>query len=145
MTTETRILKTSECPSLSGRSTLTYQIGSNEKDEIQISIIGNTGSGIFNKAPVPLKDIESILNTDQPITSGTLTSLLEGKSSNTAGFMLAVLLQEGMLKISEDNARHYEKVEQAEYKKIIQALLETAPEEKAAKKKSGKKREEASK
>ena len=129
-----KILKTSECPSLSGRSTLTYQIGSNEKDEIQISILGNTGSGIFNKAPVPLKDIEAILNTDQPITSGTLSSLLEGKSSNTAGFLLAVLLHEGLLKISEDNTRHYEKVEKKEYEKIIKALLETAPEEKPVRK-----------
>jgi hypothetical protein len=143
--TEMKSLKTSECLSLSGRSTLSYQIACNDKDEIFLSIKDNTGSGIFNKAPVPLKDIESILNTDQPITSGTLTSLLEGKSSNTAGFMLAVLLQEGMVKISEGNARNYERLDHKAYGEIIQALLETAPEGKATKKKSGKKREEGSK
>jgi len=135
------ILKTSECPSLSGRSTLTYQISCNEKHELYVSLTANTGSGIFNKAPVPLKNIESILNTDQPITSGTLSALLEGKSSNTAGFLLAILLHEGMVKISEGNARHYERVEKAEYEKITNTLLETIPEkptkQKATRKQKG--------
>ena len=130
---EMRILKTGECPSLSGNSTLTYQIGRNEKNEIDICITGNTGSGIFNKEPASLKDIESMLKTNQSITSGSLMTLLEGKSSNTAGFLLAILLHEGLLKISEENSRHYVKVDQKEDQKIIQAYT---------KKKTGKKRKE---
>ena len=45
---EMRILKTGECPSLSGQSTLTYRIGSNNDNEVYMSLKGNTGKGIFN-------------------------------------------------------------------------------------------------
>ena len=48
-------------------------------------------------------------------------SLFEGKNSNSAGFILAVLLNEGLLKVSSDNQRNYERIDQKEYQKIIQA------------------------
>ena len=48
-TKEMRILKTGECPSLSGQSTLTYRIGRNNDNEVYMSLKGNTGKGIFNK------------------------------------------------------------------------------------------------
>ena len=46
--------------------------------------------------------------------------MFKGKSANSAGFLLAVLLAEGLLKVSEGNARHYERVDQKEYEKVIQ-------------------------
>ena len=127
-------LKTSECPSLSGSSILTYQIGCNEKNELHLSLTGNTGKGIFNKDWISLEEIDSLLATEKgPITSGSLKELFDGKSSNSAGFVLAVILSEGLLKISSNNERHYERIDQKEYRKIIQAY---------AKKKTGKKRKE---
>ena len=120
MNKEMKDLKTSECPSLSGSSILTYKIGCNDDKDIYLCLTGNTGKGIFNKDWISLEEIDSLLAAEKgPITSGSLKELFDGKSSNSAGFVLAVLLAEGLLKISPGN-RHYERVDQKEYEKIIQ-------------------------
>ena len=129
MTKDTmRILKTATCQSLSGRSTLTYKIGCNDGKEVGLFIESNSGQGKFSKDWIFLDSIMAI--EKKPITSGSLQVLFKNKSSNTAGFILAVLLAEGLLKVSEGNARHYERVDQKEYEKIIQGDI---------KKKTGKK------
>lgn len=121
------ILKNAETtPSLSGRSMLSYQIGIKD-DTLHITLTGNTGKGIFNKDWIPLAEISGLLNTDQPITSGSLQGLFEGRSSNSAGFLLAVLLNEGLAKKSDSNGRYYERVDLKEYEKIIQAYTKTRP------------------
>jgi hypothetical protein len=129
---EMRILKTGECSSLSGRSTLTYQIACNNDNEVYIALTGNSGKGIFNKDWFELEEIHSLLANQEKVTSGSLHELFDGRSSNSAGFILAVLLKEGVLKVSPEN-RHYDFVGQAEYQKVIKAY---------AKKKTGKKGKE---
>ena len=132
---EILILKTSETTSLSGKSTLTYQIGL-KGDEICISLTGNSGAGIFNKDWFDIEKIYSLLASEKKsITSGSLHGLFEGRSSNTPGFLLAVLLKMELLKISPGN-KHYDLVSQAEYGKIVQALLDSG----TSKKKTSKKR-----
>lgn len=44
-----RIIKASTCPSLSGKSTLTYHIGCNSESDIQFRVVDNTGGGFFSK------------------------------------------------------------------------------------------------
>ncbi|MEK6195464.1 MAG: hypothetical protein N2F24_14700 [Deltaproteobacteria bacterium] len=132
MNKEMKILKLSECPSLSGLSTLSYKIGCNNDKEVCLSIVGNTGKGIFNKDWIVLEEIHSLLANQEKVTSGSLHELFDGRSSNSAGFFLAALLKEGVLKVSPGN-KHYNLVGQVEYKKIIQAY---------AKKKTGKKGKE---
>ena len=142
MNKEMKDLKTSECPSLSGSSILTYKIGCNDDKDVCLSIVGNTGKGIFNKDWFDIEEIYSLLASQKkPITSGSLHGLFENRSSNSAGFFVAMLLKLGLLKVSPGN-KHYDLVGQAEFGKIVQGLMETAPEEKP-KKKSGKKRKEA--
>ena len=135
---EMKILKTKECPSLSGSSILTYRIGRKDK-EIYIALTGNSGGGHFSPDWVSLEEIYSILSSQKkPVTSGALQDLYQGKSSNNASFTTAILLKEGLLKISPGNS-HYDLIGQTEFQKIVQELIEAAPEEKPAKKKSGKK------
>ena len=138
---EMRILKTGECPSLSGKSTLTYQVGCNNDNDVYIALTGNSGAGIFNKDWFDIEEIHTLLADQEKVTSGSLHELFDGRSSNSAGFILAVLLKEKLVKVSAGN-KHYDIVGQTEFGKIVQALLETAPEEKPAKKKTGKKRKE---
>ena len=126
---EMKILKTAECPSLSGSSTLTYRIGRKD-NEVSIALTGNSGAGIFNKDWIALEEIHSLLANQEQVTSGSLHELFDGRSSNSAGFFVAVLLKEGVLKVSPGN-KHYDLVGQVEYKKIVKAYN---------KKKSGKKR-----
>ncbi len=140
---EMRILKTGECPSLSGKSKLTYQVGCNNDNEVHVALTGNSGKGIFNKDWIALEEIHSLLANQEKVTSGSLHELFDGRSSNSAGFFVAVLLKEGVLKVSPGN-RHYDFVGQAEFRKIVKGLIEAAPEEKPAKKKTGKKRKEVS-
>jgi hypothetical protein len=126
-----KILKTKECSSLSGLSTLSYKIGCKDDKEVCLSIVGNTGKGVFNKDWVSLAQIDSMLASEKkPITSGSLHGLFEGKSSNSAGFILAVLLNEGLLKVSSKNQRNYDRVDQKEYQKIIKAYNKKKTEKK---------------
>jgi hypothetical protein len=134
---EMRILKTGECPSLSGQSTLTYQIGCNNDNEVHVALTGNSGKGIFNRDWIALDEIYSLLTGQEKITSGGLHGLFEGRSSNSAGFVLAALLKEGLLKISPGN-RHYDFVGRAEFGKIVQAMIDAGGSS-ADKKRSGKK------
>ena len=125
--TEMKILKTAECPSLSGKSTLIYQIACNNDNEVYVALTGNSGKGIFNKDWIVLEEIHSLLANQEKVTSGSLHELFDGRSSNSAGFILAVLLAEGLLKISTGNQRHYERVDQKDYEKIIQAYTKKKP------------------
>ena len=56
---EMRILKTGECGSLSGKSTLTYNIGSDNANNVYVALTGNTGKGIFNKDWFDIEEIYS--------------------------------------------------------------------------------------
>jgi len=95
---EMRTLKEGSCQSLSGRSTLTYMIGCTADNELYLCLTDNTGKGIFNKKPVEPSRIDSMLAAHpSPITSSSLRGLFEGRSSNNLGFIIAVLLAEGLL------------------------------------------------
>jgi len=135
---EMKILKKGECPSLSGRSTLTYRIGINDKDEIYLSLTGNTGTGLFKKEDwVSLSTFEQLLaKMKNPFTSGQLAALFTGKSANCQGFFLAVLLNEGLLKPSREKQRHFELVDPAEHRMILAAWTEPASKGKPGKKKA---------
>jgi len=135
---EMRILKTGECPSLSGKSTLTYQFGSNSDNEVYIALTGNSGAGIFNKDWFALEEIYSLLAHQEKVTSGNLHGLFDGRSSNSAGFILAILLNEKLVKVSAGN-KHYDLIGQSEFGKITEGLLEAVSEEKLARKRTGKK------
>ena len=99
---ETKILKTATCPSISGKSTLTYHIGKAG----QIRIHENTGAGRFSNEWLSLKAIEQAVGKT-PFTSAKLKELFHGKSINTSAFMLAVLLNEGLAKPSETEKGSY--------------------------------------
>jgi len=124
-----RILKEAKCQSLSGRSTLTYKIGCKDDKEVYLCLTGNTGQGVFNKDWISLVQLDSLLASEEkPITSGRLHAIFKGKSANSAGFVLAVLLNEKLLKISKSNLRHYERLDPSEFNAAIQALMALEPD-----------------
>jgi hypothetical protein len=57
------VLKTAEAPSLSGKSTLTYQIGATSPVQLLIRISGNSGGGLYCKDWFDLSAIESCLSS----------------------------------------------------------------------------------
>ena len=134
---EMRILKTGTCKSLSGKSTLTYQIACNNDNEVHVALTGNSGKGIFNKDWITLEEIHSLLANQEKVTSGSLHELFDGRSSNSAGFFVAMLLKLGLLKVSPGN-KHYNLVGQAEFGKIVQGLIDSGSPS-TTKKKAGRK------
>jgi len=105
MTTETqtssanRPLRTSTCQSLSGKSTLTYCVGIDADSSLYIQLMANSGAGRFNEDSIPYGAISDLLRHHQgtEIRSATLKGLGPQKSTNSPGFMAAVLLNEGLL------------------------------------------------
>jgi hypothetical protein len=122
---EIRILKIGSCPSISGRSSLTYNIGCKADSTLHLRICENTGRGVFNKDWIPLTELDPLLTSaEKPITAGSLRTLFQGKSANTTGFIMAVLIAEGLLKVSEPGC--YVRIDPSEFKKGIQALIESS-------------------
>lgn len=123
-----RILGTSSCRSLSGKSTLTYNIGMDTDGQTQIQVVGNDGNGYFNTDGIAFKDIQAEL-AKQPheITSGSLRCLYPSKSNNSPGFLLAVLKAVGLVQVSTTNPRCYEALDPAAFIAGVKALLESAP------------------
>ncbi|WP_295624062.1 hypothetical protein [uncultured Nitrosomonas sp.] len=131
VTTESdiRILKVATCPSLSGKSTLTYQIACNAESDIQFRIVANTGGGFFSKEWITLDTILEAFNErkgDKPIVSLLLYPLFQGKSLNTPAFLLAVLKQEGLVSPLEDNPKHYTQLPSDAFMAEVEKLMQTA-------------------
>ena len=92
--TSTTILKTSTCKTLSGKSTLTYQIGASPDNEIHLRITKNSGGGFFSDEWIAVNEILRLLKErpeGSPIMSHFISPLLKGKSVNTSAFILAAL------------------------------------------------------
>lgn len=132
---EIRILKAATCPSLSGKSTLSYQVGfgvlgvnaSDIDPVIQLRVYANTGGGFFNKDWIPLSTIQQLFDkcpSDKAITSFSLYPLFKGRSLNTPAFLLAVLKQEGFLRPLADKKRSYERIDPTEFMTEIKSLIE---------------------
>lgn len=107
---EVRILKVDHCPSLSGRSELTFHVGC-IGEAIQLRVYQNSGKGYFNQEWIPLSRIKEVLTSREQLTAASLRPIFIGKSVNTAGFVLAVLKHLGLIEISKENRRSYSHTE----------------------------------
>jgi len=116
--TNINILKeAATCPSLSGRSTLEYQIGCTPDSEVLFRINKNSGTGKFNSEWISTNAILQLIEeAGGPFYSSLLTRLYEKKSVNSAGFLLSILKQEGLVQALEDGG--YERT-----KKDIKTLI----------------------
>lgn len=96
-----RVLKVDTCPSLSGRSVLTYHVGCNAEGDFHLRVVQNSGTGQFNADWIPLSTVEQLLSDypkEKPLSSAVLRPLYRHKSSNSPSFAFAVLLAEGLVR-----------------------------------------------
>jgi hypothetical protein len=124
-----RILKIGTCSSTSGKSTLTYHLGANADSAIQIRVVDNSGGGFFSPEWIALATIQEALKQtpdDQAITSFSLRGIFRGKSVNTAGFLMAVLKHEGLVKHMQEKQRCYESVDPAAFIAQVEALIKSS-------------------
>jgi hypothetical protein len=122
-----RVLRTDTCPSLSGKSTLTYELGCDDRAQLQLRIAQNTGKGMFSAAWVPWEGISELLDAagDKPVTSHTLHPLYRGTSANSPGFLLAALRHEGLVQPLDDKARGYRRRDPKAFLVEARALMGT--------------------
>lgn len=120
-----RILKIGTCSTLSGRSQLTYHIGSNPDGDIQIRVVQNSGNGQFNSDWVSLSAIEKLMAThpaDKPMTSRVMLPVFRSKSSNSPAFLFAALKGEGLVKAGEEKDSGYLLGDIEAFKKVVAAF-----------------------
>ena len=121
-----RVLATGTCDTLSGSSRLTYHIGSLPDGEIYLRVHSNTGGGFFSQEWISLRDILSALKKrpeGKPITSILLNPLLRGKSANTPGFLLAVLLHEKVIRSMQGKLRRHELMNPSVFTEKVEKLM----------------------
>lgn len=111
---------TGECPSVSGRSILTYAIGRHdESGELHLRIVDNSGKGMWFNGWAAAKDIDSIVSGATELTAKSFHALHPGKSINTGGFVMAVLCDLGLIRANEENTRLHEHVPATTLEKVV--------------------------
>lgn len=70
-----------------------------DRQQIYITISGNSGGGYYSNEIVSLAAVEACLPADstQPIAAKSLAAAFVGKSANNPSFMAAILRSEGLL------------------------------------------------
>ncbi len=107
------VLKSAHCSTLKQTSLLTYESGRDAEGKLHYRITANNGGGFFSNEWVSWEVLHTACHKTSPVTSRDLRPLLKGKSVNTAGFLLAALLKDGLLRICPGKSRHYQLTETA--------------------------------
>jgi len=105
----TLVILEKSCKSISGKSELVLNLGTDENEQLMLRIKSNSGSGLFSSRWVPVQAvIEKLHNSD---SDGGLTSFafkgLTGKSANDPGFLAAALKALGLLIPMEGKQRRF--------------------------------------
>ena len=125
------------CPSISGRSTLTFAIGKHETEGTwHLRIVGNSSGGMFCDEWAPGLDIDAVVVGATALTSRSFDVLHPGRSINTAGFVLATLKHLGLIRTNAENSRHHEHVPTESFVKV--AMMTIDPGDSAKKSKTTK-------
>ena len=115
-------LYTGDCPSVSGRSTLTYIVGKHETENtLHLRIAENSGKGMWCNEWASAQAIEAIVSKEPKLKARSFCALHPGKSINTGGFVLAALRDLGLIRSSEANTRIHEHVPKATLESVVMA------------------------
>jgi hypothetical protein len=137
-----KVLKTSSCKTLSGKSTLTYQIGVSPESIIHLRIAGNTGGGFFSDEWIAFDDVQAALKKrreGQATTSFLLDPLYVGRSSNNCSFLLAALKHLKLVQPLPKKKREFEAMSHQSFLDQVNKLMTSPEKAKAPTKRSTKK------
>ena len=126
MAGQIKVLKTATCESLSGQSTLTYQLGYTENKEVYTRVSENSGGGLFSNEWISLKAVQDVLEDnpeDEPLTSFLLQGLIVGKSANTPAFLMAALVHEKWLRVLKGKKRGQEILDTSRFMAKVNKLV----------------------
>jgi len=121
-----QVLRTTSCPSVSGKSNLTYHIGCTEDKDPYIRIAGNDGGGLFSHEWISLKAVRDAIEDvpeDQSLTSHRLEGLFRGRSVNTPAFLTAALVHEKWLRVLKGRHRTLEVLDTGKFFEKVDRLV----------------------
>ena len=110
---EMRVLKTATCKTLSGKSTLTYQVGITPDSVVHIRITKNSGGGFFSDEWISYDTVQAALKKrreGQAITSFLLIPVFSGKIANNSSFLLAALKHLKLVRPLKGKQREHEQL-----------------------------------
>ena len=137
-----QVLKTATCKPLSGKSTLTYQIGATPDSAIHLRISKNDGGGYFSREWIAFEDIQMALKDrpeGSPVLSHFITPLLKGKSVNTSAFLLAALSHLKLLRPLPGKKRQHELLDSKDFLDLVNRMTTDVKTGKTVRKTSFKK------
>ena len=121
---EIETIFTGECPSISGRSALTYAIGRHpETSALHIRIVSNSGAGMFSDEWAEGAAVDAIVRGSSELTAKSFQTLHPGRSINTGGFVMAVLKALGYIRPNAENTRLHEQVPTETFDKVAMACI----------------------
>jgi hypothetical protein len=113
-----------ECPSLSERSMLDYEIGRHAVDgTLHLRIASNSGKGIYCRAWASASDIQSIVIGATDLTAKSFHRLHSGRSINTGGFVASALKDLGVIRANVENSRLHEHVPTTTFEQVVMARI----------------------
>lgn len=123
-----RVAKIARCMSLSGLTELEYHVGyeAGTQDKIHIRITASNGNGKFNACWWSLADIEHALSSipaNAAFTVSALKSVFAGRSVNTMYFVLAAILNTGLLRRADPAEDGYVRNTPQEWWRELSALI----------------------
>ena len=123
---------TGDCPSISGRSILTFAVARHqETGELHLRITDNSGKGMWFDGWASANAIDAIVKGSAELTAKSFHALHPGKSINTGGFVLAVLKDLGYVRPGTANTRLHEHVPATTFEKVAMVrmgqTIEAAP------------------
>ena len=128
-----RVLKDGNCPSLTGRSTLGYQLGLKDESDLYLRLVSNTGSGFFSKEWIACSVIEQLITGAAELTSTSFKTLFPNKSVNTGGFVMAVIKALGLIQTNVLNTRWHEQAKEMTFEQVtLEAMVFAEETEKPA-------------
>ncbi len=119
--------KADKCLSLSGRSTLTFELGLDPEKRLHLRVTHNTGKGHHNPGWVAYEAVEPLLMGAETLSASGLAKLFQGTSVNTAGFVMAVLKHLGAVQAVPDRRNAYQYATTTEWKEAKEALAMGVP------------------
>jgi len=133
-----KVINSATCLSLSGKSNITYQVGTDPESNTYLRIYANTGGGFFSPEWVPLSEVQKLIDAapkDRPLSSWSLHQLFRGKSANNVGFLSAALVHEKWLRLLAGRKRGLEVMDDAAFQAKLEKLTagKASPKKPAAK------------
>ena len=118
------VIHKGECPSVSGRSILDFEVGRNTDDgTLHLRISDNSGKGMWSKDWCSASAIQDVVLGEGNLTAKSFHQLHAGRSINTGGFILAALKELGLIRANEENTRLHEHLPGTTFEKVVSAQL----------------------